>query len=106
MKITRIGIEVKTMHPKALMPTSATKLPKYKVGDCVSLKEKYLMELKEISIHDFSPENFLGMKVESVENISVVSGTVLSGTVYSDTVYLAQSHLGSFYFPESVLLKA
>lgn len=89
------------MHPKALMPTSATKLPKYKVGDCVSLKEKYLMELKEISIHDFSPENFLGMKVESVENISVVSGTV-----YSDTVYLAQSHLGSFYFPESVLLKA
>ncbi len=94
------------MHPKELMPTSATKLPKYKVGDCVSLKEKYLMELKEISIHDFSPENFLGMKVESVENISVVSGTVLSGTVYSDTVYLAQSHLGSFYFPESVLLKA
>ena len=89
------------MHPKALMPTSATKPPKYKVGDCVSLKEKYLMELKEISIHDFSPENFLGMKVESVENISVVSGTV-----YSDTVYLAQSHLGSFYFPESVLLKA
>lgn len=89
------------MHPKELMPTSATKLPKYKVGDCVSLKEKYLMELKEISIHDFSPENFLGMKVESVENISVVSGTV-----YSDTVYLAQSHLGSFYFPESVLLKA
>lgn len=49
------------------MPTSATKPPKYKVGDCVSLKEKYLMELKEISIHDFSPENFLGMKVESVE---------------------------------------
>lgn len=94
------------MHPKELMPTSATKLPKYKVGDCVSLKEKYLMELKEISIHDFSPEIFLGMKVESVENISVVSGTVLSGTVYSDTVYLAQSHLGSFYFPESVLLKA
>lgn len=94
------------MHPKELIPTSATKLPKYKVGDCVSLKEKYLMELKEISIHDFSPENFLGMKVESVENISVVSGTVLSGTVYSDTVYLAQSHLGSFYFPESVLLKA
>lgn len=94
------------MHPKELMPTSATKLPKYKVGDCVSLKEKYLMELKEISIHDFSPENFLGMKVESVENISVVSGTVLSGTVYSDTVYLAQSHSGSFYFPESVLLKA
>lgn len=89
------------MHPKELMPTSATKPPKYKVGDCVSLKEKYLMELKEISIHDFSPENFLGMKVESVENISVVSGTV-----YSDTVYLAQSHLGSFYFPESVLLKA
>lgn len=104
------------MHPKELIPTSATKPPKYKVGDCVSLKEKYLMELKEISIHDFSPENFLGMKVESVENISVVSGTVLSGTVlsgtvysgtvYSDTVYLAQSHLGSFYFPESVLLKA
>ena len=99
------------MHPKELIPTSATKLPKYKVGDCVSLKEKYLMELKEISIHDFSPENFLGMKVESVENISVVSGTVYSGTVYSDTVYsdtvyLAQSHLGSFYFPESVLLKA
>ncbi len=89
------------MHPKELIPTSATKPPKYKVGDCVSLKEKYLMELKEISIHDFSPENFLGMKVESVENISVVSGTV-----YSDTVYLAQSHLGSFYFPESVLLKA
>lgn len=89
------------MHPKELIPTSVTKLPKYKVGDCVSLKEKYLMELKEISIHDFSPENFLGMKVESVENISVVSGTV-----YSDTVYLAQSHLGSFYFPESVLLKA
>lgn len=89
------------MHPKELIPTSATKHPKYKVGDCVSLKEKYLMELKEISIHDFSPENFLGMKVESVENISVVSGTV-----YSDTVYLAQSHLGSFYFPESVLLKA
>lgn len=89
------------MHPKELIPTSATKPPKYKVGDCVSLKEKYLMELKEISIHDFSPENFLGMKVESVENISVVSGTVLSGTVY-----LAQSHLGSFYFPESVLLKA
>ena len=94
------------MHPKELIPTSATKPPKYKVGDCVSLKEKYLMELKEISIHDFSPENFLGMKVESVENISVVSGTVLSGTVYSDTIYLAQSHLGSFYFPESVLLKA
>ena len=46
------------MHPKELMPTSATKLPKYKVGDCVSLKEKYLMELKEISIHDFSPEIF------------------------------------------------
>lgn len=89
------------MHPKELIPTSATKPPKYKVGDCVSLKEKYLMELKEISIHDFLPENFLGMKVESVENISVVSGTV-----YSDTVYLAQSHLGSFYFPESVLLKA
>ena len=89
------------MHPKELIPTSATKPPKYKVGDCVSLKEKYLMELKEISIHDFFPENFLGMKVESVENISVVSGTV-----YSDTVYLAQSHLGSFYFPESVLLKA
>ena len=99
------------MHPKELIPTSATKPPKYKVGDCVSLKEKYLMELKEISIHDFSPENFLGMKVESVENISVVSGTVLSGTVLSGTVlsgtvYLAQSHLGSFYFPESVLLKA
>lgn len=46
------------MHPKELIPTSATKPPKYKVGDCVSLKEKYLMELKEISIHDFSPENF------------------------------------------------
>lgn len=64
------------------------------------------MELKEISIHDFSPENFLGMKVESVENISVVSGTVLSGTVYSDTVYSDTVYLGSFYFPESVLLKA
>lgn len=49
----------------------------------------------------FHQRFFLGMKVESVENISVVSGTV-----YSDTVYLAQSHLGSFYFPESVLLKA
>ena len=42
------------MHPKELIPTSATKPPKYKVGDCVSLKEKYLMELKEISPGHFT----------------------------------------------------